>query len=243
MYEYWNPWHGCRKISEGCRHCYVYRQDAMYGVEVSSSVVRINTTKFDLPVKRKRDKTYKINSGLTVLTCITSDFFIEEADEWRKQAWSMIKQRSDLNFFIFTKRVERFAYCLPSDWGNGYENVAVGCSVENQATADYRLPIFLKTPILHKSIMVAPILEKVDISTYLSGEMEKVVVGGESGTNARICRFDWVLDIRSQCIEKRIPFHFHQTGSRFLKDDKLYKIRRGQQESQAKKANIDFYSA
>ena len=235
----WNPWHGCTKISEGCRHCYVYRQDARYGVEIHSSVVRKNKTSFDLPLRRKRDKTYKLVSGQTIFTCFTSDFFIKEADEWRIEAWSMIKLRHDLNFMIFTKRIDRFLACLPDDWGDGYENVIVSCSVENQAMADYRLPILLKSPIRHKAIIVAPMLEKMDISAYLTNDIEQVAVGGESGINARICDYAWILDIRRQCIEKKVSFHFHQTGSRFLKDGKLYMIRRSEQESQAKKASIN----
>jgi len=182
----WNPWHGCKKISEGCRHCYVYRQDERYGVEIHSSVVRKNKSSFDLPLKKKRDKSHKLSSGQTIFTCFTSDFFIDEADEWRKQAWAMIKLRNDLRFLIFTKRVDRINDCLPDDWGDGYENVMVSCSVENQAMADYRLPILLKLPIRHKAIIVAPMLEKIDISQYLRSDIKEVAVGGESGLNARI---------------------------------------------------------
>ena len=236
----WNPWHGCKKISEGCRNCYVYRQDEMYGVQIQSSHVRKNISTFDLPIKRKRDKTYKLSSGQTIFTCITSDFFIEEADEWRVQAWSMIKLRSDLKFFIFTKRVDRFLECVPDDWGDGYENVIISCSVENQEMADYRLPILAKLPIRYKNIIVAPILERIDISAYLNSAIGGVAVSGESGNNARICRYEWILDIRRQCIEKDVPFYFHQTGAKFLKNGKLYNIRRCDQETQAQKARINY---
>ena len=53
IYADWNPWHGCTKISPGCKYCYVYRQDEMYGAAEASSVCR-RTGNFDLPVKRKR---------------------------------------------------------------------------------------------------------------------------------------------------------------------------------------------
>jgi protein gp37 len=65
-------------------------------------------------------------------------------------------------------------------------------------------------------------------------------VGGEAGNNARICNYDWVLDIRTQCIEKKVAFHFKQTGARFAKGDHLYFIKRQDQHSQATKAGIDF---
>ena len=239
IYTNWNPWHGCTKISPGCKYCYVYRQDEMYGSTADSSLCHKNTA-FDLPLKRKRDGTYKIPSGKIVLTCFTSDFLLPDADAWRADCWSMMKLRSDCWFYFFTKRIDRLAECLPNDWGDGYDNVLIGCTVENQDRADYRLPIFLSLPIKHKSIIVAPILEKVDISAYLHDNIEEVSVGGESGASARPCNYDWILDLRRQCVEKNIPFRFHQTGACFIKDRKLYRIKRKDQLSQARKANIDY---
>lgn len=238
MTKSWNPWHGCKKISPGCKYCYVYRQDSMYGTEISSSEVR-KTAEFRLPVKHKRDKSYKIESGSLVYTCFTSDFWVDEADEWRKEAWSFIRERGDLNFFIFTKRIDRFTVSLPEDWGEGYENVIIGCTVENQAMANYRLPIFKELPIRHKIVIVAPILEAVNLSPYLDNTIEQVAVSGESGNLARICNYEWILDIRRQCIEKDVSFCFHQTGAKLLKDGKLYRIKRCNQISQAIKAGIN----
>lgn len=235
----WNPWHGCTKISAGCKFCYVYRQDEMYGSSVASSLCR-KTANFNLPIKRKRDKSYKIPSGTVLSTCFTSDFLLKDADEWRDECWEMMKIRSDCLFYFFTKRIDRLEECLPDDWGGGYENVMIGCTVENQDRADYRLPIFNSLPIKHKTIIVAPILESINLSPYLNKNIEQVSVGGESGYNARPCNYDWILDIRSQCIEKDIPFLFHQTGANFIKDGKAYRIRRAIQHSQAKKANINY---
>ena len=235
----WNPWHGCTKISPGCRYCYVYRQDEMYGSEVGSDICR-KTANFDLPIKRRRDKSYKIPSGQLVSTCFTSDFLLEDADDWRPECWEMMRQRSDCLFYFFTKRIHRLAHCLPDDWGEGYHNVMVGCTVENQAMADYRLPIFLDAPIRHKTIIVAPLIGPIDLSPYLMDCIEEVSVGGESGIYARPCHYDWVLDIRRQCVEHNIPFRFHQTGAKLVKDGRLYRIRRQYQLSQAHKANIDY---
>ncbi len=176
-----------------------------------------------------------------VYTCFTSDFFVEGADEWRKEAWNMIKERSDLLFFIITKRVDRFYVSLPDDWGDGYENVAIACTVETQAMADYRLPIYTKLPIRHKLIVCAPLLEAINLREYLNpGRIEEVSAGGESGNDARICDYKWILDIRQQCVEADVPFWFHQTGARFLKDGKLFRIMRKFQHSQARKAGINF---
>lgn len=238
-YINWNPWHGCTKVSPGCKYCYVYRQDEMYGSEVASSICR-KTAAFDLPVKRKRDKSYKISSGSVVFTCFTSDFLLKDADEWRARCWQMMRQRSDVWFYFFTKRIDRLEETLPADWGTGYPNVMVGCTVENQLMADFRLPIFKSLPIKHKSIIVAPLLGPVDISAHLDGTIEEVSVGGESGPEARPCDFDWVLRLRDQCVDKNVPFLFHQTGANLIKDGRLYRIPRHLQHSQAHKAGIDF---
>lgn len=239
IYANWNPWHGCTKISPGCKYCYVYRQDEMYGAEKSAREVRKNAD-FVLPIKRKRDKTYKIPSGVVVFTCFTSDFLVEEADEWRAEAWAMIRERSDCMFFFITKRIDRFEKCLPLDWDDGYDNVIVGCTVENQSMANYRLSIFKQLPIKHKAIIVAPILECMDLKPYLDSSIEEVSVGGESGVEARVCNYDWVLDLREQCIEKDIPFRFHQTGAKLLKNGKVYRVLRKFQISQANKAKINY---
>lgn len=136
----WNPWHGCQKISPGCQNCYVYRRDGQFGKD-SSLVAK--TASFDLPMRKNRQGEYKLQStGKIVYTCMTSDFFLPEADPWRAEAWQMIRQRSDLHFAIITKRIHRFTQALPEDWGEGYPNVTILCTCENQEQADKRLPIF-----------------------------------------------------------------------------------------------------
>jgi protein gp37 len=233
----WNPWHGCHKLSAGCKNCYVYRIDARH--ERDASVVT-RTLNFDLPVKRSRNGAYKLPGGQTVYTCFSSDFFLDDADEWRIEAWNMIRQRSDIDFFIITKRIHRFGVNLPADWGSGYPNVTICSTCETQDRADYRLPLFVKLPIRHKLIVCEPLLEKINLSEWLANDIRQVVVGGESGTEARECNYNWVLDIREQCLQKGVPFHFKQTGARFIKNGRLYRIPRHFQHRQAAKAGIDF---
>lgn len=226
----WNPWHGCTKYSEGCRHCYVYRQDEMFGRD--SRECR-KTNDFNLPIKKDRRGNYKIPSGSLFMTCFSSDFLLSDADSWRDECLEMMKLRSDCMFYFFTKRIERLNFSLPY-------NVIVGCTCENQEMADYRLPIFKKLNIKYKTIILAPMLEKMDISKYLGSDIYEVNVSGESGVDVRPLDYDWVLDIRKQCIKANVNFGFHQTGARFIKDGKEYRIERKYQIEQAKKANIDF---
>jgi protein gp37 len=235
----WNPWHGCHKISAGCQNCYVYRIDA--GFDKDASIVT-KTADFNLPLKRTRNGNYKLPADHTVYTCFSSDFFLDDADEWRIDAWQMMKKRSDLHFFIITKRIHRFSVNLPHDWGDGYNNVTICSTCETQDRADYRLPILLSLPIRHKAVICEPLLERINITRWLNPSIKEVVVGGESGNNARVCNYDWVLDIRTQCVEKKIPFHFKQTGARFIKNGRVYQIKRQDQHLQAAKAGIDFRS-
>ena len=165
---------------------------------------------------------------------------LEEADAWRAEAWEMMRIRHDLRFLFFTKRIDRLAAVLPPDWGDGYENVVIGCTVENQAMADYRLLLFLATPVRHRLIVCAPLLGPLDIARYLSPAVEEVSAGGESGNEARPCDYAWVLGLREQCVAADISFCFHQTGARFVKDGRMYRIHRRYQHSQARKAGIDY---
>lgn len=232
----WNPWHGCHKYSTGCEHCYVYGMDEKYGRD--SSAVSKNKA-FDLPVQKSREGKYKLQEEDYVYTCFSSDFFLEDADQWRVEAWDMIKKRQDLNFFIITKRIERLHVKLPSDWGDGYKNVTICCTVENQDRADFRLPIYNEAPIRHKLIICSPLLERIDLYKYLNSSIEQLVVGGESGKNARVCDYDWILDLRSQAERAGVSFYFQQTGARLRKDGRVFFIPRKYQHEQARKANID----
>lgn len=238
----WNPWHGCKKYSDGCKNCYVYRIDSAHGRD-PSAVTR--NADFSLPIKKKRSGEYKIAPGDTVYTCFSSDFLLDAADEWRAEAFEYMKIRSDLTFLFLTKRIERFAECMPDDWGDGYDNVAIGCTCENQKTADFRLPIFLSLPIKHRIIICEPLLTPIDLEKFLGSEVEQVVAGGESGKLARVCNYDWITDIRAQCLRKSVSFYFKQTGAKFVKNGKLYRVERRFQHSQAAKAglNISFKKA
>ena len=241
MSSMWNPWHGCRRKSEGCANCYVHRNAGKYGG--NANLVKKNQT-FDLPVQRLRNGEYKLKSGELVYTCFTSDFFTPEADAWRPEAWAMIRERSDCHFFWLTKRIERFFVGLPADWQSagekGWQHVTICCTCENQKRAAERLPVYLELPIFHKQLALEPLLGPLDLTAWLGPEIRSVAVGGESGPEARPLDYAWVLAIREQCMAAGVAFHFRQTGARLIKDGRLYKIRRELQASQARKACIDW---
>ncbi len=231
----WNPWRGCHRYSEGCRYCYIHKGDYKRGVDTD---IITKSENFRAPMAKDKSGKYKMKPGQTVYLCFSTDFLIEEADIWRGECWNIIRERQDLHFIFLTKRIERFMQCIPDDWGDGYDNVTVGCTVENQDRADFRLSIFSKLPIKHRNIICQPMIDKIDLAPYLHN-VELVIVGGESDKNARPLNFDWVLAVRSQCAERGIHFEFRQCGTHFIKDGRMYNLNVRDLCSQAKKANIN----
>ena len=148
--------------------------------------------------------------------------------------------RPDCTFLFLTKRIERFAQCIPEDWADGYENVTVCCTIENQRNADKKLPVFQALPIKHKCITAQPLIERVNLEPYLDG-VELVVAGGESDRDARPLDYDWVLDIREQCIRKQVNFEFRQCGTHFIKDGRPYKLQTRDLCRQAHLVGINYY--
>lgn len=230
----WEPWTGCYKTSDGCSYCYYY---GPYSKRCGQNTIT-KTENFYAPIEKKPNGKMKIASGANVPTCFATDFFLPEADEWRREAWSMIKQRPDVHFLFFTKRIDRFHVSLPEDWGEGYDNVTVGCTCENQETSDYRLPLYLSYSIKHRILSCTPLLSDINLRPYLHG-IEHVTAGGETSRDARPCNFDWILNIREQCREAGITFWFKNTGSRFVKDGILQKVNPRLQHSMARETGIN----
>ncbi len=224
MHDIWNPWHGCRKCSEGCENCYMYYLDAVHG-NGDSSEVKL-TSSLTYPLSRTRDGKYRIKSGEKIRVCLTSDFFIEEADGWRGEAWEIMRMRPDVLFCLLTKRPERVERCLPKNWGDGDENVMLSVTAENQRRADERVPILLSLPFRHKGVMTAPLIGSVSLSRYLKdGAIEEVLCGGENYGGARVCEYDWVKTLYDECRKADVTFCFIETGTKFRKDGKLYTVK------------------
>jgi protein gp37 len=218
----WNPWHGCHRVSEGCDHCYMYFLDAKRGID-TSRVFR--TRNFAMPLARGRNGDFKVAPGMELLVGLSTDFFVEEADAWRPEAWDIIRRRPDVVFRLLTKRASRIAACLPPDWGGGYENVMLQVTCENQRRAGERLPVLLDLPARHRGFMAAPLLGPIDATPWLAtGLVEQVLCGGENYGGARPCRHEWVQALSDQCRAHSVQFDFIETGTLYVKDGKTYRI-------------------
>lgn len=209
----WSPWHGCVKKSRGCAHCFMYYLDKERGIDGAD--IHKNTSQFDLIVKKRRNGNWRIPSGTLVRVCMTSDFFLEEADEWRKDAYELMRMRPDLTFFLLTKRPERMAEHLPKDWGdNGWSNVQLNISTEDQEAADERIPILLRVPAHHRGLLCAPLLGPINLSPYIqTGKIHSVSADGENYEGARPCNIEWVINLRNQCEAANVPFSYFSTGA------------------------------
>lgn len=239
MNDIWNPWHGCRKYSEGCEHCYMYFLDKQRDRD-GSQIYKVKTN-FTLPIRKDRKGEYKIKSGSSLRVCMTSDFFLEEADEWRTEVWQMIKERSDVTFWLLTKRAERIQKCLPDDWGEGYDNVSLNITAENQKRAEERFPVLLSLPAKHKGAMIAPFIGPVNIEKYLkSGQIETIFADGENYEGARPLHYEWVKDLYDQCVRCHVPFSFFGVGNVFVKDEKVYHICKAYQHVEAMKSGLQY---
>jgi len=240
MHSNWNPWHGCIKCSEGCQNCYVYALDRMRGK--NGAAITKSKTGFTYPLSKDKSKKYRIQSGEMISVCMTSDFFLEEADAWREEAWEMMRIRSDVIFLLLTKRPERIQKCLPPRWGAGWENIFLNVTCENQKRADERIPLLLDLPFKHKGLYCAPMLGAIGIGRYLdTGQIEQVACGGENYGGIRPCDFEWVKALRDECVSRDITFCFMETGTRFIKDGILYRISSKQiQNSQAAHSGMTY---
>ena len=214
----WNPWHGCIKVSDGCKNCYMYRDKERYGQD-PMLVVRGKTT-FNAPLKWKEPK--------MIFTCSWSDWFIEHADPWRNEAWDIIKNTPQHTYQILTKRPERILANLPEDWGAGYPNVWLGISAEHNAALLKRMADFSSVKAKVKFISIEPLLAPVNSleDVLRNGGIDWVIVGGESGNlkgkyRFRFCAQNWIEDVVNTCKDNHTPVFIKQLGSYIANEKQL----------------------
>lgn len=213
----WNPFHGCHKVSEGCKYCYMYRDKERYNKD--ANIVLKSKTQFSEPLKWKEPK--------LVFTCSWSDWFIEEADVWRDELWQIIKATPHLTYQILTKRPHRIMQCLPADWGEGYDNVWLGVSVENEKNLD-RCKILGEIPAKVKFISAEPLLgELPGLNDILNQyKFDWCIIGGESGNSKgkylfRECKLEWIADIINVCQKNNVKVFVKQFGTHLKKQMQL----------------------
>lgn len=203
----WNPWWGCQKVSPGCKNCYMYSLLKRYGRDPS---VVLRTKTWGAPGKWQKAAAAKGISEM-VFTCSLSDWFIEQADEWRFEAWQIVRDSPNLIFQILTKRPERIADHLPPDWGSGYANVWLGVSVENESYLS-RIDKLREIPARVRFVSAEPLLGS--LKEINLADIHWLIAGGESGPRFRPMDLNWARELRDKCIEKNVAFFFKQSSDR-----------------------------
>ncbi len=219
--EVWNPVTGCTKISPGCKNCYAERMakrlQAMGSPLYKNGFkVTLHPSALEKPLHWKKPKMIFVNS--------MSDLFHDDVpDEFIIKIFLIMEKAKRHTFQILTKRPERMQLILnglmsrPPFLPPFYPlpNVWLGVSIENQETADERIPQLLRTPAAVHFISAEPLLDPVDLRFPKSKNPNQdtwVICGGESGPKARPMNPEWVRSLRDQCKDAGVPFFFKQWG-------------------------------
>lgn len=234
----WNIARGCTKVDADCKFCYMYR-DSMNGTRYNAMQVQRTKTVFNAPLKYPKGEPSKCWEGpQLVFTSSLTDFFHQEIDSYRNEAWDIIRQRPDLIFQILTKRPERIAKNLPADWNENFTNCWIGTSVgsEQGMTRMYDLMdafnefknggIELRKPITF--ISFEPLHEHIpmnlDIQTCVW--FDWIIIGGESGNENgkyryRPCKVEWMEEIAEEFSRCGCAVFVKQMGTHLSKELKM----------------------
>lgn len=211
-----NPWIGCTKISPACDHCYAEAWDARFkGNRWGPRSDRTLTKTWRSPLKWDRIAEQK-GERYRVFCASLADVFDNHhsiKDDWRRELWFLVKQTPNLDWLMLTKRPQNILRFLPNDWGEGYENVWLGTTAENQTEFDRRAAKLAAIPARIRFLSMEPLLGEVDVSQHI-WRLDWIIAGGESGRYYRKAHPDWFRSLRDQCANSNTPFLFKQWEGR-----------------------------
>jgi protein gp37 len=203
----WNPVTGCTKVSPGCKHCYAERMARRLQAMGQANYVNgfdlsLQPHMLELPLGWKKPQTIFVNS--------MSDLFHERVPlAFIRRVFDVMGRAHWHRFQVLTKRGARVAALSGElEWA---PNIWMGVSVENdnyRGRVDELRRTRARTKFLSLEPLLGP-LPKLDLSG-----IDWVIVGGESGHNARPMNPEWVVDLRDQCLRARVPFFFKQWGGK-----------------------------
>ncbi len=210
----WNPVTGCTKISPGCAHCYAetitlrFKRGGPF--LPGKTTIRLHPDRLNDPGKWRSPRMVFVNS--------MSDLFHEEIPfEFVHDVFLSMQEHSSHTYQILTKRPGRMLdYVRWTGDATWPDHVWAGTSVENQYWADRRIPVLTQVPAAVRFLSVEPLLKSVDLKRFL-GDIQWVIVGGESGHKARPMKPEWARHVRDDCAEADVPFFFKQWGGRTSK--------------------------
>ncbi|MFL0806709.1 MAG: phage Gp37/Gp68 family protein [Oceanobacter sp.] len=236
-----NPWVGCTKVGPGCDNCYAEAQNKRFkggnwGVNADRRLT--SDANWKQPV-RWNNKAEEPGIRPRVFVASMADVFDKEVPpSWRQRLWQLIVDTPNLDWLIVTKRIGNAPKMLPSDWLDSMpENIWIGATVTNQEEADRDIPKLVRLPAKVRFLSMEPLLGSVNLGGlsanagilgtlqyncltppkneppyFIHRHINWVIVGGESGPNARPMHPDWAMAIKRQCKIAEIPFFFKQWG-------------------------------
>ena len=251
----WNPVVGCSPVSAGCANCWAarlastrldhlleYKGLAKDGKWIGGA--RFLPDRLDQPLGRTKP------SGIAV--GLMGDLFHRDIrDDQILRVWQMMCATPWHRYFVLTKRAQRMRSWLemvdpcgvhvendlPGRWP--LPNVLVGVSIEDQPTADKRIPELLQTPAAVRFVSAEPLIAPVDLgevvmpdgdglgdALFNHGEgphgvgLDWVIAGGESGPHARPCAIEWLLRLRDQCKTAGAPYFLKQLGAMAVSEER-----------------------
>ena len=232
----WSPWEGCTKVSAGCANCYAETRDKQYhsGKHWGANGIRkmMSESYWKQPLKWNRIA-QQAGTRFRVFPSLCDPF--EDRPgliDVRHRLMLLIEATPNLDWLLLTKRPENIGEMVPVKWfRDGFpSNLWIGASVENQETADKRIPELLKVPAKVRFLSCEPLFAPLDISTWLprfvtgcsfslnpAPLVDWVIVGGECGSGARPMQADWVCSIRDQCKAANVPIFIKQMGSEYAR--------------------------
>lgn len=221
----WNPVTGCSVVSRGCRNCYAMHlagtrlkhhpsraglTKKVNGRHVWTGDVRLNDQWMRQPLKWKKPR--------RIFVCAHGDLFHENVpDAWIDRVFDVMLRCPQHIFQVLTKRPGRMREYVAGRFGELHLplNFWLGVSVEDQKSADARLPALVNTPAAVRFVSYEPATGRVDLRRYIR-DLEWVIAGGESLLNASGDAWpalpDWFRTVRDQCLAAGVPFFFKQWG-------------------------------
>ena len=203
----WNVTTGCTKVSPGCSRCYAETVAKRFWKGRPFADVKFHEDRLFQPLHWRKPRRVFVNS--------MSDLFHEDLKSHQiSDIFDVMMRAPQHTFQVLTKRAARMNEYMKDHPLFARPNVWLGVSVENQTTADKRIPILQDTPAAVRFLSVEPLLEKVDLMPWRLDCIDWVIVGGESGPKARPCDLRWIGSIVDECRAADVPVFVKQLGRR-----------------------------
>jgi protein gp37 len=218
-----NPWLGCTRLSPACDHCYAAalawrtgrRDPSGHDLwDPHAERVRASAAYWTQPLAWNRAAAAAGIRRRVFCASMADVFDNQTPAAWRADLWALIRSTPALDWLLLTKRPSLIAEMLPADWGDGWPNIWLGTTTENQTEAARRIPPLVAIPAAIRFLSVEPMLEAIDLARWL-GDLQWLIVGGESGVGnrSRPMRPDWVRGLHAQAQAAHVSFFVKQLGS------------------------------